>query len=92
MTRKRDRAILGLPVGSADAASFLDKQPSETVSAIELLTIAGAAEFLTISRSGVRRLQQSRCIPFFKVGGSIRFAKSDLVSYLQRRRIGQFGK
>jgi excisionase family DNA binding protein len=91
MTTKRSRANLGMPVGSADAVLLLDNQPSETASAIELLTVAEAADFLTISNSGVRRLQQSRCIPFFKVGGSIRFAKRDLVSYLARQRIGSLG-
>ena len=53
----------------------------------ELLTIPETAEFLKISKTGVRRLQQKRLIPFIKVGGSIRFTKSDLVAYLQRRRV-----
>jgi len=47
---------------------------------------------LTISVSGVRRLQQARRIPFFKVGGSLRFAKDDLASYLARQRVGPFGQ
>jgi excisionase family DNA binding protein len=91
MTKKKSHDNLGLPVGSADAVLLLDNQPSESTSAIELLTVAEAAEFLTISNSGVRRLQQSRRIPFFKVGGSIRFARRDLVSYLARQRIGLLG-
>jgi len=56
-------------------------------STIELLTISEAAEFLKISISGMRRLQQERHIPFFKVGGSVRFAKSDIIEYLKERRI-----
>jgi len=83
---------LGLPVGDADAALLLDKQPSESGPAIELLTISEAAEFLRISASGIRRLQQGRHIPFFKVGGSVRLSKSDLVSYLAQHRIGSIGK
>jgi excisionase family DNA binding protein len=54
---------------------------------IELLTIAEVAELLKISTSGVRRLQLRRHIPFVKVGGCIRFVKSDIVSYLAKRRI-----
>ena len=73
-------------------ASFFDNQPNDTDLARELLTIPEAARFLTISASGVRRLQYGRRIPFFKVGGSIRFAKSDLVSYLARQRVGSVGK
>lgn len=54
---------------------------------IELLIIAEAAELLRISVSSVRRLQQRRLIPFFKVGGGIRFARSDIVSYLEKSRV-----
>ena len=88
--RRADGTLDG-PVGTAEAASFLDKQPNDFQSEVRLLTIPEAAEILTISVSGMRRLQQKRCIPFFKVGGSVRFAKSDLVSYLARRRIGSLG-
>jgi excisionase family DNA binding protein len=54
---------------------------------IELLTIAEVAELLKVSVSGVRRLQQARRLPFIKVGGSVRFSKSDIVSYLEKRRV-----
>ena len=53
----------------------------------DLLTITEAAKLLKISVSGMRRLQQRRLIPFFKVGGTIRFAKSDLLAYLRKHRI-----
>ncbi len=59
--------------------------------AIELLTIPEVAEVLRISVAGVRRLQQGRHIPFHKVGGSVRFAKEDLVSYLAKHRIEATG-
>jgi excisionase family DNA binding protein len=51
----------------------------------------GVAEFLKISKSTVRRLQQRRLIPFFKVGGGIRFTKNDLVSYLEKQRVETIG-
>jgi excisionase family DNA binding protein len=54
---------------------------------MELLDVTEVAEFLKISASGVRRLQQQRQIPFFKVGGCVRFAKSDIITYLKRRRV-----
>jgi excisionase family DNA binding protein len=65
--------------------------PTDSSQTMELLTIAGVAEFLKISESTVRRLQQRRLIPFFKVGGSIRFTKSDLVSYLEQQRVETIG-
>jgi len=54
---------------------------------IELLTIAEVAEILKISATGVRRLQQGRHISFLKVGGSVRFTKGDILSYLEKRRV-----
>ncbi len=53
----------------------------------ELLTIADAAELLEVSKSTLRRLQSDRKIPFYKVRGSIRFAKSDIVSYVAKNRV-----
>ena len=55
--------------------------------ALELLTLTEVAKLFKISVSGVRRLQQQRLIPFIKIGGSVRFAKSDLVSYIERERV-----
>jgi len=60
---------------------------ADSASPIELLTIAEVAEILKISATGVRRLQQGRHISFVKVGGSIRFTKEDILSYLEKRRV-----
>jgi excisionase family DNA binding protein len=54
---------------------------------LELLTIPEVAKLLKISVTSVRRLQQQRRIPFFKVGGGIRFTRSDIDAYLQKRRV-----
>ena len=54
---------------------------------IELLRIAEVAELLKISVPSVRRLQQGRHIPFHKVGGSVRFAKEDIASFLTKNRV-----
>ena len=61
--------------------------PIDSGSVIELLTIAEVAELLKISGPGVRRLQQRRAIPFIKVGGSVRFSRRDVASYLERNRV-----
>jgi excisionase family DNA binding protein len=60
--------------------------------ALELLTIPEVAHFLKISVSSVRRLQQQRQIPFFKVGGRIRFARSEVAAYLLTRRVRSIGE
>ena len=58
----------------------------------ELLTIAEVAALFKISKPGVRRLQQQRRIPFVKIGGSVRFIKDDLVSYVKRERVESIGE
>jgi excisionase family DNA binding protein len=60
---------------------------TETRPELELLTIPEVAEFLKLSIPTVRRLQQQRYIAFVKVGGSIRFTKGDIMSYVEKRRV-----
>jgi excisionase family DNA binding protein len=54
---------------------------------VQLLTIAEAAKLLKIAVPMVRRLQQQRQIPYIKVGGSVRFAASDITAYLEKRKV-----
>lgn len=49
-------------------------------SSVELVDLKEAATFLKISVPTLRRMQQQREILFIKIGGRIRFAKSDLVT------------
>jgi excisionase family DNA binding protein len=87
--------MIGLQCSSAivcaDPVLLFENMPTDSSQTMELLTIAGVAEFLKISKSTARRLQQQRLIPFFKVGGSVRFTKSDLVSYLEKQRVETIG-
>jgi excisionase family DNA binding protein len=52
-----------------------------------LLTVPEVADLLKISVPTLRRLQRHRQIPFIKVGGSVRFSKRDVASYLRQRRV-----
>jgi excisionase family DNA binding protein len=52
-----------------------------------LLTPDDLAQFLSISKTGVYRLVEKRRIPFFRIGGSLRFEKKDVLSYLQGNRV-----
>lgn len=57
-----------------------------------LLTIPDVAALLKVSIATVRRLQQQRKLPFVKVGGSIRFERSDIASYVAARRVRSIGQ
>ena len=52
-----------------------------------MLTPDDLAGILRISKTSVYRLVERRRIPFFRVGGSLRFAKSDVLAYLNGNRI-----
>lgn len=75
-------------IGS-DPVLFFD---NGSIGSIELLTIAETADFLKISVSSMRRLQSERHVPFLKVGGGIRFLKSDILAFLTKRRVEAIGK
>lgn len=51
---------------------------------LELLTIGQVAELLLISQRSVRRLLDKKLIPFYRVMGSIRIDKRDILAYLEK--------
>jgi excisionase family DNA binding protein len=58
----------------------------------ELLTIEEVAEYFRVSVSAIRRLQQARVLPFVKIGGSLRFQRTDLESFLKQQRVESIDK
>jgi excisionase family DNA binding protein len=66
---------------------LFDNMSTTSLLPTELLTVAEVAEFLKISKVGVRRLQYGRLIPFHKIGGSVRFSKDDVAAYLAKQRV-----
>jgi excisionase family DNA binding protein len=77
-----------LPVGEENLPTLCRSLKTEDCFKpdVELLTIAEVAELLRISVPSVRRLQRRR-IPFIKIGGSVRFTKDDIMSYLAKQRV-----
>lgn len=59
---------------------------------VELLKVAEAAEMLRISVPTLRRIQQARKIRFIKVGGCVRFSKTDIIAYLNQRGVDPIGQ
>jgi len=53
----------------------------------KLITPKELAEFLGISKSSVYLLVETRKLPFYKVGGSLRFRFGDVEEYLKGVRI-----
>lgn len=70
----------------------LTSMPTGFNPVVDLLTVPEVAKLLKISTSGVRHLQQQRVIPFIKVGGSVRFDRRDIASYLERNRVNAIGQ
>lgn len=65
--------------------------PTDFSQTVELLTISEVAEILRISKTGVRRLQHGRQLPFHKVGTHVRFSKDDVVTFLAKHRVEAIG-
>lgn len=52
-----------------------------------LLSVREAAERLGVSVTTMRRLQQRREIPHFKISGNVRFDPADLDAYVAASRV-----
>jgi excisionase family DNA binding protein len=52
----------------------------------EFIEPTALSELLGISLSSVYRLVERRRVPFYKIGGSLRFAKDDVLKYLEDSR------
>lgn len=58
---------------------------------IDLLTRDQVARLLNISRASVYRLVERRHIPFYKIGGRLRFDRNDVLAFLLKHRIEGYG-
>lgn len=54
---------------------------------LKLYTTDELAKIFNISKPTVYRIIESRKIPFYKVKGSIRFSRDDVLKYLEENRI-----
>lgn len=50
----------------------------------EVLTVKEAAAFLKVSIPTIYQLKARKEIPFRKIGGSLRFLKSELIDYIKK--------
>ncbi|MEK7103177.1 MAG: helix-turn-helix domain-containing protein [Patescibacteria group bacterium] len=53
----------------------------------QLLTIKEVALILNCSIPSIRRYVQSRTIPFYKIGGAIRFSQTEMEQYIAQQRV-----
>jgi excisionase family DNA binding protein len=91
LARRRSRKLLTQPssgrINHDHPVVIFDNASISSAASIRLLTIKDVALLLRISSTSVRRLQLARRLPFFKVGGSIRFLESDIAEYLGKGRV-----
>lgn len=58
----------------------------------EIMTVADVAVFLQVSDKAVYHLVAMRRIPHLKLGRSLRFLRSDVLSWLERNRVPSLEK
>lgn len=52
----------------------------------ELLTVREAANLLSISEPMLRRMIESHLIPLYRITGTIRFDRQDVLEYIKKNR------
>ncbi|WP_394700273.1 helix-turn-helix domain-containing protein [uncultured Desulfosarcina sp.] len=65
--------------------------PNGSNSNPNLITPDELKQILRISKTGVYRLVEKRSIPFYKVSGSLRFERNDVLEYLRNNRVEPIG-
>ena len=58
-----------------------------TTGKVELLLLKEVAECLRVSPTTIYRLTEKRVLPFIRIGGQLRFQKSDVLAYLAGQRV-----
>jgi len=58
----------------------------------KLLSPNDLAKILNISKPSIYRLIEGRTIPFYKIGGSLRFSEKDVIKYLEKNRIEEISR
>jgi excisionase family DNA binding protein len=82
----RRSGLDGVRVGDRrDPAGRPPSKPASTTNT--LLDVSDAAELLGVTERFVRRLVAERRIPFYKIGKFIRFKPTDVVDWVDARRI-----
>lgn len=51
------------------------------------MNVRELAQMLNVSVTSIRRLQQNRAIPFYRLPRGIRFAEADVIAYLNSVRV-----
>lgn len=85
--RNRYGRVEECPAEHGGPALLFDNTSSDPQPAIELFTFDETKALLKLSTASLRRLQYSRQLSFLKVGGSVRFSKEDILSYLKSTRV-----
>lgn len=67
--------------------AILPRRSADSAAGTELLDVAQAANYLTVSERFVRRLVAERRVPFVKLGKFVRFYRADLDAFVAQGRV-----
>jgi len=67
-------------------------QPSEVLSALDdpLMDVAALARYLAVNETFIRRLVHERRVPFHKLGKFVRFRRSEIDLWIERRLVDEY--
>lgn len=72
----------------ANKANLINKKQSFKIKNMnKMLSGNQVAEMFNVSKATIYRLVETRKIPFYKIGGVLRFGEDDITKYLEQSRI-----
>lgn len=86
MSRFGSKLGLVMPRAGKPLNPYPYPDPGDDLANYQLMTPEEVAKLMRISKTGVYRLVESRVVPFYRVGGVLRFRKQDLIAYLKSKR------
>lgn len=88
MVKEKEDAKVAMSVGNyPDAVLLFDNQQSMDSQCTSLMKIRDVAKHLNVHPSTVRNLYQQRKLPFYKIGGGVRFLVQDIIWFIQQQRV-----
>lgn len=75
---------------AAGKEEWIDMAKAIDGSKDKMMTVEELAEFLSISRYTVYNWTSTRSLPFYKLGGAVRFRRKDIEAWLEGQKVEQF--
>ncbi len=60
--------------------------PGKSIEDYDFMTVDELAAFMKVSKTTVYRIVESHIMPVYRLGGSLRFRKQDIIAYIESQK------